>query len=71
MKNIQEILLKCEGKGKLKLGDEEIDVSIVGINSEIHQLDDWRNSNGIPHEGERYIGTHLEVCVFGDEFSNL
>lgn len=71
MKNIQEILLKCGGIGKLKLGDEEMDVSVISTNSGIRRLDGYTDCFGNKHEGKEIIGTHLEVCVWGDEFCEL
>lgn len=68
MKNIQEILIKCGGIGKLILGDEEIEVSVTDIKSKLKKYDGYRDCYGVPHEGENIIFTHLEVALFGDEF---
>lgn len=70
MKNIQEILLKCNGKGKLKLGDEEIDIDVISVNSKINKLCDYRDCTGTPHDGKRYIMTRIEVSVIDDEFDD-
>lgn len=68
MKNIQEILLKCGGKGKLVLGDEEIDISVAEINSKMRSLEGYINADGTTKKGEMFIFTSLEVCLFGDDY---
>lgn len=63
MKNIQEILLKCGGVGKLILGDEEIEISVISSKSIIQQIDGFRDEN--------MICTSLEVGIFGDDFCRV
>lgn len=53
MKNIQEILIKCGGVGKLILGDEEIDISVTDIKSRLSQLDGYIDCYGERHKGEK------------------
>ena len=71
MKNIQEILIKCSGAGKLILGDEEIDVSVTDIKSKLQKFEGFRDCYGQQHEGENIISTFLEVGLFGEEFCRV
>ena len=71
MKNIQEILLKCDGKGKLKLGDEEIDVYVTSVKSKTKQLDGYIDCFENRHDGKTLMVTKIECDVYGSEFSSL
>lgn len=65
MKNIQEILLKCGGVGKLKLGDEEFDVYVKSIQSEIEELNKYVDSKGKRHgKGGCLISVKSIECSF-------
>lgn len=68
MKNIQEILLKCGGIGKLILGDEEIDISVTDVKSKLQHLDGYRNACGEMEERESIIYTSLEVMLCENDF---
>lgn len=67
MKNIQEILLKCGGIGKLILGDEEIDISVISSKSSIQIMEGYRDTENNFH-AEDMICTTLEIGIFGDDF---
>lgn len=71
MKNIQEIILKCGGKGKLKLGDEEIDVYVSSVKTKTKQLDGYTDCHLNYHTGKHFIATKLTCDVYGDKFSGL
>ena len=68
MKNIQEILLKCDGIGKLILGDEEIQISVTDVKSKLHNLDRYRNACGEMEGGDSIINTSLEVMLCENDF---
>lgn len=38
VKNIQEILMKCGGTGKLIMGNEEIDIIVISAESKIVRI---------------------------------
>lgn len=71
MKNIQEILIKCNGVGKLILGDEEIDISVTDIKSKLQKINGFRDCYGKQHEGENMIATYLEIGLCGDDFCRI
>lgn len=71
MKNIQEILIKCNGIGKLILGDEEIEVSITDVKSKLQKLEGYRDCYGKQHEGENIITTYLEIGLYGDCYCRI
>lgn len=71
MKNIQEILIKCGGTGKLILGDEEIEVSVTDIKSKLQKIDGFRDCYGKQHEGENMIATYLEIGLWRDDFCRV
>lgn len=71
MKNLQEILLKCGGFGRLILGDEEIDIRIISSKSSIQKLDGYRDTNCDYHAEEDMICTILEVGILGNDFCRL
>lgn len=71
MKNIQEILIKCGGVGKLILGEEEIDISVTDIKSKLSQLNGYIDCYGKRHEGEKMITTYLEVGLWGDDYCRI
>lgn len=68
MKNIQEILLKCDGIGKLILGDEEIEVRVIDAKSKLSSLSGYRNALGRMEKEESIIYTHLEVSLCDNDF---
>ena len=68
MKNIQEILLKCGGIGKLILGDEEIDVSVNNAKSKVHHIDGYTDVYNKKNDGTDIVFTTLDVTLCGDDF---
>lgn len=68
MKNIQEILLKCGGAGKLVLGDEEINISVTEVKSKVQHLDGCRNAFGEIEAGDNIIYTNLEILLCENDF---
>lgn len=71
MKNIQEILIKCGGIGKLILGDEEIEISVTDVKSNLQKMGGFRDRYGKQHEGENIVATYLEVGLWGDDFCRI
>ncbi len=71
MKNIQEILLKSGGNGRLILGDEVIDVNVKSLKSSIQRVSGYRDMDGECHDSENIVLTELEVHILGEDFSRM